>query len=254
MVKAILSSLLFILLFTSCTTVKHISRPGNTAGIQLDTFRLYDSSRQREIPVASYHTSNITKGIVVFNHGYGANYAKNYLVYSYLTRFFASEGYFVISIQHELKTDSLLPTEGIPQVVRLPFWTRGVENIAFTLSELKKSHPTLNFDHITLVGHSNGGDMIALYPTIHSNQVERIITLDHLRVPLPKEKGLSVLSLRSSDKEADPGVIPSKEAQRKFDCSIIQLKNINHNGMNDFGRKHQKKLILSHIDSFLLNE
>jgi len=251
MLRILLSCALFLFVTASCSVIKNTSTPSSKSDVQLDTIPLFDEARQREIPIATYQSSITSKGIVVFNHGYGANYQQNYLIYSYLTRSLAQKGYFVVSIQHELPTDSLLPTSGIPKVVRLPFWERGVENILFTLNELKKSHPTLNFEHITLIGHSNGGDMVALYPTIHPNEIAEIITLDHLRVPLPRTNDINVLSLRSNDKKADEGVLPTIEEQQEFQIKIIKLTHVNHNDMNDFAKKKQKKIILNYIDSFM---
>src|SRR5690606_17630538 len=107
--------------------------------------------------------------------------------YSYITSYLASQGYFVVSIQHELPGDSLLPLDGIPQVVRRPNWERGVENIHFVINYLKKSYPQLNFQEITLGGHSNGGDMVALFPERYPKEVHRIFTLDNRRMALPKD-------------------------------------------------------------------
>ena len=157
--------LYFLLIFvtaSSCSITRHDFNSKNDYEVALDTLRLYDAAREREIPIAVYQpvTKLPNEKIVIFSHGYGHNYQKNYLVYSYLTDVLASKGYFVVSIQHELPTDSILPFTGIPQVVRLPFWERGVENILFVINSLKKTNPELNFEHIALIGHSNGGDTL----------------------------------------------------------------------------------------------
>jgi hypothetical protein len=60
-----------------------------------------------------------------FTSGYGQNKWGDYLAYSYLTEFLAKKGYFVVSIQHELPTDSLLSLIGKLQIVRRSFWDRG---------------------------------------------------------------------------------------------------------------------------------
>ncbi|MBK7227195.1 MAG: hypothetical protein IPH96_17950 [Saprospiraceae bacterium] len=86
------------------------------------------------------------------------------MAYTYLTEYLAAKGFFVVSIQHELATDSLLPLKGNPQIVRRPFWARGADNILFVINELKRTNPDLDFNHISLIGHSNGGDMTALFP------------------------------------------------------------------------------------------
>jgi predicted dienelactone hydrolase len=62
-----------------------------------DTLTLFDPSRGRKIPVAVYKTTVKHPRLVIFSHGYGMNRGDSYL---------ASKGYFVVSIQHELPTDS----------------------------------------------------------------------------------------------------------------------------------------------------
>lgn len=251
--RYLLYLVLLIISFSSCSVALQTYSTKGGFDVQLDTNRLFDQSRQREIPVALYQpiTNETYQKIVIFSHGYGHNYQKNYLVYSYLTDYLASKGYFVVSIQHELPTDSILPFTGIPQVVRLPFWERGVENILFVINSLKTSNPSLDFERITLIGHSNGGDMVALFPQKYPSVVENIITLDHLRLTLPKTNDLNVLSLRSSDKKADEGVLLSEEEQKQFEITVIELSKIKHNDMNDFGKRKQKKTIQKYILTFL---
>lgn len=221
---------------------------------RLDTLMLYDQSRQRAIPIAIYKPkSKITEKqkVVVFSHGYGQNKGGDYLAYSYLTEFLASKGYFVVSIQHELATDKLLPLGGNPQIVRRPFWERGADNILFVINELQKINPDLNYKHITLIGHSNGGDMTALFPSKYPNIVEKIITLDNIRMGLPKTKEVKVYSLRSSDQSADEGVLPTKKEGKKYHMKIIKLANTTHNEMDDNANDEQRRAIQSHILRFL---
>ena len=254
--RLLLYFLLICAATSSCSTTRHAFNSKNDYEVDLDTLRLYDEAREREIPIAVYQpvTKLPNEKIVIFSHGYGHNYQKNYLIYSYLTDELASKGYFVVSIQHELPTDSILPFTGIPQVVRLPFWERGVENILFVINSLKKTNPDLNFEHITLIGHSNGGDMTALFPQKYPNVVENIITLDHLRVTLPKTTDLKIFSLRSCDKEPDEGVLLDKEEQMKYDIKIVKLSKIKHNDMNDFGKRKSKTKIQNYVLEFLNQE
>ena len=250
---------LITLLFTSCT-----SKEGTTAHqvsdknyeVKLDTLTLFDESRSRKVPVAFY-SSKTDEGlesqeVVIFNHGYGQNSPDSYLFYSYLTEHLASRGYFVVSIQHELPTDSLIPLEGKPQVVRRPFWERGADNIQYVLNELKNSNPDLNYDHVTLIGHSNGADMVALFPEKYPNMVDKIITLDNRRMALPRtEKRPQIYSLRSSDQPADDGVLPSIEEQKKYGITIIKLPNTIHDKMDDYADTTQRKEINDYIIQFL---
>lgn len=105
--KRILSIRLYI---TSMMTLnlyaKKESKETKESNLILDTIKLYDKSREREIPIAIYKAKNDTinskNKMVIFSHGYAKNYPKNYLNYFYLTESLASNGYFVVSIQHEL--------------------------------------------------------------------------------------------------------------------------------------------------------
>jgi predicted esterase len=242
--KILLFSLLF-LIFSSVFA---------QTNIKIDTTTWYDFDRNRSIPIAIFTNENKTKGkqkLVIFSHGYGQNKGGDYLAYSYLTNFLAEKGYFVVSIQHELQTDELLPLSGIPQIVRRPFWERGADNILFVINELKKKNKDLSFKKITLIGHSNGGDMTALFPQKYQGVVKNIITLDNRRMPLPRLKNVKILSLRSSDQPADEGVLPTKKEQKKFNLKIINLPNTIHNDMDDNANDSQRKEINNYIISFL---
>jgi predicted peptidase len=222
--------------------------------ISLDTLKLYDQSRQREIPIAIYKPTLKTskkQKIVIFSHGYGQNKGGDYLAYSYLTEFLAAKGFFVVSIQHELSTDSLLPLTGNPQIVRRPFWERGADNILSVINELKKTNPDLDFKHITLVGHSNGGDMTSLFPQKYPNIVKTTIMLDNRRMTFPKSKSVKVYSLRSSDQPADEGVLPTKKETKRYKMKIVKLASTTHNEMDDNANDEQRKEIQAYISAFL---
>jgi len=257
MKRNIYMQVLFTILVISCSSNKKIiiNDADKEYSFKVDTLNWFDSLRNRVIPVALYKQKtekNITnREVIIFSHGYGENKGGNYLAYSYLTEKLASKGYFVVSIQHELTTDSLIPLTGLPQVVRRPFWERGAENILFVINELKRSRPKLNFKRLTLIAHSNGADMSALFAQQYPNLVNKIITLDNRRVALPRTKHPEVFSLRSSDRPADVGVIPSSEEQQLFGIKIIRLPHTIHNDMDDRASKAQRKEINDYILSFL---
>jgi predicted dienelactone hydrolase len=146
------------LIVTSCSTNKKAAynqSANQIFDVSLDTLSLFDQSRNRDVPIAIFkskrHSNNNSQRIVIFSHGYGENRPGSYLAYSYLTNFLASIGYFVVSIQHELPTDSLIPLAGKPQIVRRPFWDRGADNVFFVINQLKKLNPQLDFNRISLV-------------------------------------------------------------------------------------------------------
>ncbi len=68
-----------------------------------------------------------------------------------------------ISPQHDLPTDPPMVTKvGELYVGRLPQIQRGVANIHFAVDEMRKIQPNADYDHLTMVGHSMGGD-ISMY-------------------------------------------------------------------------------------------
>jgi pimeloyl-ACP methyl ester carboxylesterase len=246
--------LCFLLLIFStlsgCRTTKKITGK-QPFPFAFDTLTLFDQSRNRQIPVAMYKPKTNRPPIVILSHGYAQNRSGSYLMYSYLTDYIASKGYFVVSIQHELPTDSLIPSTGVPQIVRRPFWDRGADNILFVINQLKKSKPELDFKHITLIGHSNGADMAALFPQKHPDIVNKIITLDNRRMALPRTTKPRVYSLRSSDQPADEGVLPTDADQKQYGMKIIKLPNTLHNDMDDHATNEQRAEIRKYIMEFL---
>ncbi|GAB0157725.1 alpha/beta fold hydrolase [Chryseobacterium sp. Alg-005] len=242
------------LFIVNCTSKAPSAFIEETYAVKLDTITLQDTSRNRTIPVAFYSPDAKNKihnqQIVIFSHGYGQNKGRDYLHYSYLTENLASKGYFVVSIQHELPTDELIPMEGKPQVVRMPFWERGAENILFVLNELKKIKPELDYEHLTLIGHSNGGDMTVLFATKYPEKVFKIITLDHRRMYLPKTSAPKIYTLRSNDYPADEGVLPSPEEQQKYHITV-QPTSINHGQMDDKANPEERKILNSYILNYL---
>lgn len=238
------------LVAASFSVSRHTGRKPSVSFVT-DTLEWYDASRERKIPLLIYRPAVKKPGVVLFSHGYGANKGGDYLAYSYLTEFLAAEGYFVASIQHELPTDSLIPMQGVPQVVRRPFWERGADNILFVLNELKKSKFSLDFDQVTLIGHSNGGDMTALFPQKYPGLVHKIITLDNRRMALPRTMSPRVYSLRSSDQPADTGVLPEEAEQKKYGMTIITLPDTKHNDMDDNANPVQRKEITDYLRRFM---
>jgi hypothetical protein len=119
------------------------------------------------------------------------------------------------------------------------------------MDELKKIKPSMDYAHLVLIGHSNGGDMSMLFAHKYPGLADKIISLDSRRMPFPRVKQPKILSLRSSDQFADEGVLPSEEEQKKFGIRIIPLKNTRHNDMEDHASEVQRKEINRYILDFL---
>jgi predicted peptidase len=256
--KKIYLQIIFILLLTNCATQKQKitnNQTNQNYTVKIDSLILFDNSRNRTVPVAFYMPNSDKKikkqQVIIFSHGYYQNRGSSNLKYSYLTKFLASKGYFVASIQHELPTDSLIPSTGVPQIVRRPFWECGADNILFVINELKKTNPELDFKHITLIGHSNGADMTALFAQKYPNIAYKIITLDNRRMALPRVNQPKVYSLRSSDQPADQGVLPTDEELKKYGMTIIKLPNTIHNNMDDRGNETDHKVITNYVLTFV---
>jgi len=241
------------LFITSCA-VQNKHAESNDYEVKLDTLTFFDRSRNRKIPVAYYYPKTDKKipnqQVIIFNHGYGFNKGGDYFVYSYLTEKLASKGYFTVSIQHELTTDKALPTEGNLQLVRRPFWQNGSDNILFVLNELKKTKPGLDYQHLTLIGHSNGGDMAALFGNQHPDLVYKLITMDNRRMFLPRTSVPKIYTLRSNDYPADEGVLPNEEEQKKY-FMAVQTTSINHSHMDNKGNDEEKKILTDFVLQYL---
>jgi hypothetical protein len=220
---------------------------------QLPQLRVYmDSLRVRKIPVAVYAPEDfniLPNGkIILFSHGYSSNDTSSYKCYHYLGNALAAKGYRVYSIQHELISDSLMPLKGDVWQVRKPFWDRGVANIRFVANQLFKEHKPIQ--KFIVGGHSQGGDMSALFATQFPEQTAALFTLDHRRVPLPLSGKFPILSIRSSDQHADAGVLPEKNI-----CDTLRIRlvssSIKHNDMDVTGTKKQHHFLIKSVLSFL---
>lgn len=215
---------------------------------------LYDSQRGRVVPVTVYQPQkeNARTQVIIFNHGYDGNKnSKSNQSYSYLTRSLSQKGYYVISIQHELPNDPLLAMTGEFMQTRMPDWERGVGNIWFVIGEFKKLKPALNWKRLTVIGHSNGGDMTMLFASRHPDLLTKAISLDHRRMVMPRCSHPQIYTLRGCDYEADEQVIPTIEEQQRFHITVVKLQGIGHGDMDDKGSREQHSGILHYICEFL---
>lgn len=244
-----------LLLIQCAEKQKHTTSKEGDSNYQLDTLTYVDKIRNRNIPVAIYQPKDgiiANNTPVIFSHGYGENRGGDYLTYSYLTAFLASKGYFVVSIQHELPTDDLLAMTGKLQETRWPNWERGVQNIHFVLNQMKIKYPNLNYERLTLIGHSNGGDMTALFAHKYPNSAGKIILMDNRRMELPRTVNPQIFTLRSKDYPADKGVLPTNEEIEKYGM-IIQYTDINHSNMDNDANVEERKYLTNKILEYLDN-
>jgi pimeloyl-ACP methyl ester carboxylesterase len=220
--------------------------------VKTDSFRLVDPSRQRTIPVLTYAPASgaarkARLKLALLNHGYGGHNSD----YSFVARNLVAHGYFVASLQQDLPGDVPMPTTGEVYKNRYSYWERGVQSMRYVLRQLPRTYPELDTRHLLLVGHSNGGDMVMLFAKEYPGQVERLISLDNRRVPLPRARRPKVLSLRSSDQVADSGVLPTSTEQARFGTQLVQLPATLHNDMWDGATSTQQQEMNAAISQFL---
>jgi pimeloyl-ACP methyl ester carboxylesterase len=141
---------------------------------------------------------------------------------------------------------------GMRYVGRQGIYMRCEANILFVLGELQKLQPHAEYDHLTLVGHSNGGDVSMYVAHQHPELVSKVITLDNLRVPFVLSDKMKILSFRSKDPnfKTDPGVLPTP-AQAKTDGIDIINTGALHTQLSDRGPDSVKEKIQATLDKFL---
>ena len=187
--------------------------------------------------------------VAILSHG---NTVRN-TEYSFLTNVIASRGYLVVSIQHDLDTDAPMVTKvGEEYVGRRMQYNRGVFNIMYAIDELKKRYPNANYRQLTLIGHSNGGDISMFFAKQHPDLVKKVVTLDNLRVPFITDGRIKILSFRSKDPvfKADPGVVPDDETCARLGIKVVRTE-FHHNDLSDRGPDSAKSSIQAGVEQFL---
>jgi alpha/beta hydrolase fold len=187
--------------------------------------------------------------VVIISHGNTVKHTE----YSFLANTFAARGYLVGSIQHDIETDEPMVTKaGEEYVGRRPQYNRGIFNIMFAIEEMKKAYPNADYRHLTLVGHSNGGDISMYFASRHPEMVKKVVTLDNLRVPFVTDGKVKILSFRSTDPhfKPDPGVIPDEEMCRKAGITVVKTE-FQHNELSDRGSDRVKTTIQALVHKFI---
>lgn len=248
----------FFALACVCTLAGGVYFAASKWVIRHETLNFFDAARQRpvavDLAVRRDYEMKANDGywklpVAVISNG---NTVKN-TEYSFLANFLAARGYLVASIQQDLPTDPPLMTMiGLPYVGRREVYERGEANILFVLRQLKKLQPNADYGHLTLVGHSNGGDISMFCAKHHPELVSKVITLDNLRVPFVLDHKLKILSFRSRDLnfKTDPGVLPTAQQAKADDIEIVQTK-FQHTDMSDRGPDAVKEKIQASLDHFL---
>ena len=187
--------------------------------------------------------------VAILSHGNTVKHTE----YSFMSNVFAARGYLVISIQHDLSTDDPMVTKvGEEYVGRRMQYNRGAFNIMFAIDEVKKLYPNADYRRLTLIGHSNGGDISMFFAKQHPDLVKKVVTLDNLRVPFITDGKVKILSFRSKDPhfKADPGVVPDDETCEKVGIKVVKTE-FQHNDLSDRGSDRVKASIQASVNQFL---
>ncbi|MDE2379218.1 alpha/beta fold hydrolase [Bradyrhizobium sp.] len=229
--------------------------------IRHETITFYDPARDnRPVPVdvavrrdkvLQADAGLIRLPVAVINHG---NTVKN-TEYGFLANVFAIRGYLVLSPQHDLPSDPPMVTKpGELYVGRLPQILRGVANIHCALHEMKKVEPNADYERVTMVGHSMGGDITMYFAKQYPDEIKKVVTLDNLRVPFVTAGKFKILSFRSNDPQfkTDPGVLPGQEVAAKAGITVVKT-DFQHNDMRDTGPDDAKASIQGMLDKFLVD-
>jgi hypothetical protein len=247
-----------VLLLSFCTLSVVAYFTASKWAIRHETVTLYDAARGRPVAVdiavrrdkeMQANAGMVKLPVAVLNHGNTVKFTE----YSFLANLFAARGYMAVSIQHDLDSDAPLVTKvGELYVGRLPVYERGVANIMFAVDELKKIQPNSDYDHLTMVGHSNGGDISMYFAKMYPDQVKKVVTLDNLRVPFMTEGKFKILSFRSQDAvfKPDPGVVPDDDTCEKAGITVVNT-GYQHTDMSDRGPDGVKLKIQALLDKFL---
>src|SRR6201991_5056608 len=194
-------------------------------------------------------TGLIKLPVAIVNHGNTVKHTE----YSFLANAFAARGYLVIAPQHDLPTDPPMVTKpGELYVGRLPQIQRGVANIKFAVEEMRKILPNADYDNLTMVGHSMGGDISMYFAKQYPDEIKKVVTLDNLRVPFLTDGKFKILSFRSKDTQfrPDPGVVPDEDQCEKAGITVVDT-GYQHNDMRDTGPDAAKTSIETMLNKFL---
>jgi len=245
-----------IIAFSVVLTVVGALFAATKLAVRHERLPLFDMARNRSVPVDLYlrrdKEMKAMAGlevlpVAIISHGNTVASSE----YSFLANMFAARGYLVASVQHDLPTDPPLSMKGYPYVGRLQNYERGTANIDFVIGQLRQSYPIADYDHLTLVGHSNGGDISVFYASSHPETVTTVVTLDNLRVPLEfvRAKLLSFRS-RGGNFRPDAGVVPARE-DGQDDGTEVVMTGAPHNDLSDRGPEDVKGKIANELGKFL---
>jgi len=218
---------------------------------------IYDELRNRHIPISIAYPDNAKVcqpnspcEVIFISAGYRVPYEK----YNFLTSLLTHLNYLVVSIDHELPSDPPLSRTGDLYETRIENWQRGSKTLAFVHDKLSKRFINYDFKQLTLIGHSNGGDISTWLTNKNSSYIKQLITLDHKRVTLPKNKKVKVLSITSPEYPIKKGVLLTNSERKDYGVCVIDIPNSKHMDLTDYGTPIVKEKVIQIVKKFLSNE
>lgn len=208
---------------------------------------LFDRKSNHNIEVIIYFPQILkTKyPLLIISNGFGISHRE----YTFVANYFQKKGFIVVSIKHTPEAHSVNNSELNLLEQRKPSFTIGAKEIEFVIWYLCSNYSNINFEDISLLGHSHGGNVIIYFVENNKNIfIKRLITFDNTLLPLPKVSIPRVISLRSNDLKALKGILPSKKEITQFKMEIIYLE-VPHMEFCDRGKLESKQKILKALDS-----
>jgi len=120
----------------------------------------------------------------------------------------------------------------------------------YVLQKIKQDYPQLKYDELTLIGHSNGGDMMVLFAHKYPNLANKIISMDNRRMEFPRTLKPKIFTLRSKDYPADENVLPTNEELKKYNITV-QFTDINHSSMDNDANETEREYLKTKILGYL---
>lgn len=171
--------------------------------------------------------------------------------YSFITRQLNELRYLVVVFGPELTGNIRFDPNGDQQAQRASLARLGAQNIRLALDQIGPRYPQYDWRHVAAVGHSLGGDSLALLAREEASPVAALVTLDNRRVELPRSSSIKILSIRADDTVADEGVLPTDDEAKRYGICLIRIGGSRHNDMQDEGSPLLKSKISHAIGMFL---
>ena len=225
--------------------------------IRREYHAFHDASRDRAVPVLLEISRRaelkakfgFKPRVAIVNHANTVRHDE----YNFVGDVLATQGYLVAAIQHDLPGDPPLSMQGFPYLGRLPSYQRAEKNILFAIDEIKKIYPDPDFETVIMFGHSQGGDIAMYFAGQHPDLVTKVITLDNIRVPLLMSGRSRILSFRSNNFKADPGVVPPTDAAEEAGVEVVHTE-FQHDHFSDRGPETVRYRVRDLMAKFLVED